>query len=314
MLIKSRKSSDIMSSEITSHGVYQQRRDFLVRAGVISAGLITGVSPLSAMETACQDIAHPDQANKLKPNSLSEITHYNNFYEYSTSKDAIAELARNLQPSPWTISIEGEVERPLQISVDDLLKNNDVVDRTYRMRCVEGWSMVIPWQGIQLCKLLKHAMPTSKAKFVEFVSKHDPDIFYAQRRDSFPWPYREGLRIDEAMHPLTLLATGLYGETLPNQNGAPLRLVVPWKYGFKSSKSIVSIRLVAQKPETSWGLASPGEYGFYANVNPGVAHPRWTQKREVRIGELRKRKTLAFNGYADQVAQLYSGMDLVKDF
>ena len=311
MLIRARKASDVLSSEITSHDVYQQRRDFIIRLGAITGSLVTGITPLTAKEDFCSNIIVPPAEN---PNKYSEITHYNNFYEYSTNKEAIAELAKNLVTEPWTINIEGEVEKPLKLDINSLLSAYPVVDRTYRMRCVEGWSMVIPWQGIQLCNLIKKALPTSKAKYVEFIGKHDPDIFYGQRRNSLQWPYREALRIDEAMHPLTILATGLYGKSLPNQNGAPLRLVVPWKYGFKGIKSIVTIKLVEHQPSTSWALASPSEYGFYANVNPNVSHPRWSQRRENRIGEIRKIKTLPFNGYAEEVASLYKGMDLSKFF
>lgn len=312
MLIRIKKSSDILTSEITSPDVYQQRRDFLIRLGIISGSLVLANIPsLTAKENACHDIVVPPTG---KPNTFSEITHYNNFYEYSTNKEAVAELAKNLTTEPWTINIEGEVEKPLKLDISSLIKANTLVDRTYRMRCVEGWSMVIPWQGIPLCDIIKKAMPNSKAKFVEFISKYDPDIFYGQRRNSLQWPYREALRIDEAMHPLTLLATGLYGESLPNQNGAPLRLVVPWKYGFKSIKSIVTIRFVSHQPTTSWALANPAEYGFYANVNPDVSHPRWSQRRENRIGEISKRKTLRFNGYEAEVASLYTGMDLAKFF
>lgn len=311
MLIRTRKASDVLSSEITSHDVYQQRRDFIIKLGAIAGGLAMGASPVAAKQQPCDNFTF---SSSIKPNTLSEITHYNNFYEYSTNKEAIAELAKNLPTDPWSITIEGEVEKPLLLDIDSILKTNPVVDRTYRLRCVEGWSMVIPWQGIPLCSLLKQAMPTSKARYVEFITKQDPDIFYGQRRDSLQWPYREALRIDEAMHPLTLLATGLYGKSLPNQNGAPIRLVVPWKYGFKSIKSIVAIRLVEHQPSTSWALASPTEYGFYANVNPSVSHPRWSQRRENRIGEIRKIKTLPFNGYAEEVASLYQGMDLSKFF
>jgi len=311
MLIRTRKASDVLSNEITSRDVYQQRRDFIIKLSAMTGGLVTGLSPLAAAETTCRNLAF---VNSEKPNTFSEITHYNNFYEYSTNKEAIAELAKNLPTRPWTINIEGEVEKPLQIDIDSLLNTNSTVERTYRMRCVEGWSMVIPWQGIPLCNILKKVLPTSNAKYVEFIGKHDPDIFYGQRRNSLQWPYREVLRLDEAMHPLTLLATGLYGNSLPNQNGAPIRLVVPWKYGFKSIKSIVAIRLVEHQPSTSWALASPAEYGFYANVNPDVSHPRWSQRRENRIGEIRKIKTLPFNGYAEEVASLYQGMDLSTFF
>ena len=254
----------------------------------------------------------PALAAGEQPNSLAEISGYNNFYEYSTDKKAVAILASNLQPRPWQVRIEGEVEQPLTMDIDELTAPKRQVERIYRLRCVEGWSMVIPWQGVPLCEVLSAARPTSRAKFARFVALHDPARFYGQRLPTLPWPYAEALRIDEAMHPLTLLATGIYGKPMPNQNGAPVRLVVPWKYGFKSIKSIVAIRLEESQPTTTWSQAAPSEYGFYANVNPQVPHPRWTQAREVRIGELKKRDTLPFNGYADQVAHLYHGLDLVK--
>lgn len=250
--------------------------------------------------------------DKLTP--LEDVTHYNNFYEFDTSKDAPARLAGNLKTRPWTISIEGEVRKPKQFAIEDLLKLAAMEERIYRFRCVETWSMVVPWLGYPLAELIKQVEPTSDAHYVEFVSLHDPEQFPGQRSSVLQWPYREGLRIDEAMHPLTLLTFGLYGELLPNQNGAPIRVVIPWKYGFKSAKAIVKIRFLKQAPVTSWMQAGPKEYGFYANVNPEVDHPRWSQAKERRLGEFLKRPTLPFNGYADQVAKLYSGMDLSKNF
>lgn len=251
-------------------------------------------------------------SDKLTP--LKDITAYNNFYEFGTSKEDPAQNAGSLKTRPWTITVEGEVNKPRVFDIEELLKLAPMEERVYRLRCVEAWSMVIPWVGYSLAELLKRVEPTGKAKFVEFVSLEDPKQMPGQKSATLDWPYREGLRIDEAMHPLTLLAAGLYGEVLPKQNGAPIRLVVPWKYGYKSAKSIVKIRLVEKQPVTSWMKAGPNEYGFYSNVNPAVDHPRWTQAKERRIGEFLKRPTLPFNGYADQVAQLYSGMDLTKNF
>jgi len=242
------------------------------------------------------------------------VTGYNNFYEFTTSKEDVAYAARNFVSEPWTVRVTGEVARPLTFSIDDLMKIAPPEERVYRMRCVEGWSMVIPWIGIPLQALVKHVAPTSRAKYVAFETLEDPSQMPNQKRDVLPWPYREGLRIDEAAHRLTLLAIGLYGETLPPQNGAPLRLVVPWKYGFKGCKSIVEIAFTEDEPETTWNRFRPREYGFYSNVNPEVAHPRWSQARERRIGERVKRKTLMFNGYADEVAHLYAGMDLRVNF
>jgi sulfoxide reductase catalytic subunit YedY len=243
-----------------------------------------------------------------------DVTSYNNFYEFGTSKDQPAMSAGSLKTRPWTITVEGEVKKPKVYTIEELLKLSPLEERIYRLRCVEAWSMVVPWIGFSLSELIKQVEPTGNAKFVEFVSLHDPEQMPGQKSAVLEWPYREGLRIDEAMHPLTLLTLGLYGEVLPNQNGAPVRVVMPWKYGFKSAKSIVRIRFVEKQPTTSWMKAGPNEYGFYANVNPEVDHPRWTQAKERRIGEFLKRKTLMFNGYADEVASLYSGMDLTKSF
>lgn len=302
-------------SEITSESSYLNRRKFLTT--VAASGLAWWSKPVLS-NPKCRFISDENlktYLNNEKPTSLHDITHYNNFYEYSTNKEAIALLAKNMQTTPWSIRIEGEVEKPLTIGLEDIRKSIPTIDRTYRLRCVEGWSMVIPWQGFQLCDLLKRVNPTSKAKYVVFKAPLDLDQFFAQRNtNSLPWPYTEALRIDEAMHPLTIMATGLYGDDLPNQNGAPIRLVVPWKYAFKSIKSITHIELVESLPKTSWNQAAPQEYGFYANVSPNVSHPRWSQRREVRIGELKKRKTLAFNGYAKEVASLYSRMDLNKNY
>ena len=240
----------------------------------------------------------------------AEISQYNNFYEYSPDKRAVATLAKNLAPHPWSLGIEGEVEQAKTFDIDQLIREHRPQERIFRMRCIEGWSMVIPWMGIPLCEILARVKPTSRARFVEFVTLHDPARLYGQRRPTLPWPYTEALTIAEAMHPLTLLATGIYGKPLPNQNGAPIRLVVPWKYGYKSIKSIVSIRLRERQPLTTWPQVAPNDYGFYGNVNPRVAGARGSQSRETRIGELQKRETLLFNGYAEQVAHLYAGLDL----
>ncbi|MGH8671910.1 MAG: protein-methionine-sulfoxide reductase catalytic subunit MsrP, partial [Burkholderiales bacterium] len=241
-----------------------------------------------------------------------DVTTYNNFYEFGTSKASPAENAASLVTKPWTVAVDGEVKQAKRYDIDDLLKLSPLEERVYRLRCVEGWSMAIPWVGLPLAEVIKRAEPTSNAKYVQFTTLHDPKQMPGQRSMMLDWPYVEGLRLDEALHPLTLLAVGLYGETLPKQNGAPIRLVVPWKYGFKSAKSIVRIRLVEKQPISSWSRANPSEYGFYSNVNPDVDHPRWSQARERRIGEFIKRKTLAFNGYGEQVARMYSGMDLRK--
>ncbi len=301
--------NDIAGSEITDEKSFHQRRQFLQ---VLAATGLIGVSGnrLSA-ETNCQ-LDLTKISDKLS--SYKSITRYNNYYEFTTNKKMVVHIAKELTLKPWTIQIEGEVENPITIGMEDILKNFTQEERIYRLRCVEGWSMVVPWNGFSLCELLKQAKPTSDAKYVEFVSLHRPEEMIGQRQDSLNWPYREALRIDEAMHPLTMLVTGLYGKELPAQNGAPLRLAVPWKYGFKNPKAITHIRLLKNQPQTSWNIAVPSEYGFYANVNPSVAHPRWNQRRETRLGELSKRKTLPFNGYADQVAALYKGMDLKKYF
>ncbi|MEW5790934.1 protein-methionine-sulfoxide reductase catalytic subunit MsrP [Thermithiobacillus tepidarius DSM 3134] len=320
MLIK--RPDDIQGSEITPESLYLDRRRFLKHSAVAAAGvagglLLPGLLASAAAAQATTPLAgvrRSPYSTSEKPTPFKDITTYNNFYEFGTSKEAPAKLAGNLRTRPWTVSVEGLVKHPRVYDIDEILKLAPLEERIYRMRCVEGWSMVIPWIGLPLNALIKQAEPLGQAKYVAFITLYDPRQMPGQRRDVLPWPYVDGLRLDEAMHPLTLLAVGLYGRTLPNQNGAPLRLVVPWKYGFKGPKSIVRIRFVAQQPSSTWMRASPGEYGFYSNVNPDVDHPRWSQKRERRIGEFRKRPTLLFNGYGEQVAHLYRGMDLKKYF
>jgi len=314
MLIK--RPSDILPSEITERKIYLGRRQFLQSMpGAVAAALAPGLfaTPTFAAEKLPISRKSPfsttEQATPHK-----EVTTYNNFYEFGTDKSDPAQAAKTLITRPWTVSIEGEVKRPKVYGVEELLRLAPLEERIYRLRCVEGWSMVIPWLGFSLSEIIHRAEPTGSAKYVEFVSLHDPRQMPGQRSGVLGWPYVEGLRLDEAMHPLTLLAFGLYGEVLPQQNGAPLRLVVPWKYGFKSAKSIVKIRLVEKPPVSAWIRAAPGEYGFFSNVNPAVDHPRWSQARERRIGEFLKRPTLPFNGYGDQVARLYAGMDLKKFF
>ena len=311
MLIRS--SFDITPSEITPRNQFEDRRRFIARAGF---GVVAGAALWHGMGGQ----AHAARLSTL-PSALStsealterkSVTSYNNFYEFGTDKGDPVQHAQRMNTRPWTVKVEGLVGKPRSFDIDDLLKLAPLEERIYRMRCVEGWSMVIPWVGFPLAALLKQVEPLGSAKYVEFLTHYDPEIML--RRPVLSWPYGEGLRLDEAQHPLTLLAVGLYGEVLPNQNGAPIRLVVPWKYGFKSAKSIVTIRLTETQPATAWNHAAAHEYGFYSNVNPEVSHPRWSQATERRIGEFRKRPTLLFNGYADQVASLYQGMDLHKNF
>ncbi|MGI9230059.1 MAG: protein-methionine-sulfoxide reductase catalytic subunit MsrP [Gammaproteobacteria bacterium] len=319
MLIK--RPDDTKSSEITPHSVWLKRRRFLqgsTATALTAAASLTGggllLSPAARAGAKLEMIKNADYSTDEELTEKQAITSYNNYYEFGTDKSDPARYAGNLTTEPWAISIEGECEKPGTYALEDVIKPHQLEERIYRLRCVEAWSMVIPWVGIPLAAVLPRFKPTSKAKFVEFVTVARPDEMPGLRRRVLDWPYREGLRIDEAMHPLTLLTVGLYGEELPNQNGAPVRLVVPWKYGFKSIKSIVSIRFTEKQPLTSWNQSAPREYGFYCNVNPAVDHPRWSQARERRIGDFFKRDTLPFNGYADQVASLYSGMDLVKHF
>ena len=318
MLIK--KQPDVRSSEITPKSWYLNRRTFLAGAATLAGATLADeklsriVSPAQVALAGTKLTYSPGPfGTSEKQTPLQDVTHYNNYYEFSTDKYEPADLAKNFQTRPWIVRVEGLVNKPQTFDIDSLMKL-PLQERIYRMRCVEGWSMVIPWIGFPLKSLLDQVQPNSKAKYVEFTSLVDPKRFPGQQRNVLEWPYVEGLRLGEAMHPLTILAVGLYGETLPNQDGAPIRLVVPWKYGFKGIKAIVKIRLVERQPVSTWTTAGPNEYGFYSNVNPNVDHPRWSQAKERRIGEFFKRPTLMFNGYGDQVASLYSGMDLKKNF
>jgi sulfoxide reductase catalytic subunit YedY len=320
MLIKMKKASDIKSSDITPQSAYLDRRRFLSSAVIASTGLATtslllpAIAEAATPKVAFKDLVKSKHSIKDMATSYKSITTYNNFYEFGTDKGAPARNAKNFKTKPWKIVIEGEVDKPGTYDYDDIIKPHKLEERIYRFRCVEAWSMVIPWVGIPLGDILKRFQPTSKAKYVAFETLHDPKQMPGQTRSILQWPYREGLRIDEAMNPLTILGVGLYGQEMPNQNGAPIRLVVPWKYGFKSIKSIVKIRLTDKMPDTSWNLSAPREYGFYSNVNPSVSHPRWSQAKERLIGNFLKHKTLMLNGYADEVASLYTGMDLSKNF
>ena len=309
-----RQPDDILPSEITPPEIYRERRLFMQGMGALAAGAALGAAPEADAGTRLADVRASAIKLDEKRAPYKDVTTYNNFYEFGTGKGDPAENAGSLKTRPWRVAVEGEVRNPRIYDIDTLLKLAPLEERVYRMRCVEGWSMVIPWVGFPLREIIRRAEPTGNAKYVEFVTLNDPRQMPGQRSRVLDWPYVEGLRLDEAMHPLTLLAVGLYGEVLPNQNGAPIRLVVPWKYGFKSAKSIVKIRFVEKPPLTAWMVAAPKEYGFYSNVNPQVDHPRWSQAKERRIGEFFKRDTLMFNGYGAQVAQLYRGMDLQKFF
>jgi sulfoxide reductase catalytic subunit YedY len=336
---------ELARSEITPESLYLRRREFLKNAAlfvgttsVVGGALLwlanTGrpdasdpaSSPSKPAAGSPQELSAADAGTAQAvagrspystdepPTPFKDVTTYNNFYEFGVDKSDPAANAHFLKPRPWTVKIEGEINKPQTVDIDSLLSWFPLEERIYRMRCVEAWSMVIPWLGFPLAELVKRVEPTSRAKYVAFTSLLDPVQFPGQRRGVLEWPYVEGLRIDEATHPLTLMVTGLYGKALPNQNGAPLRLVVPWKYGFKGIKSVVKIAFTEKQPPTTWNLATAREYGFYANVNPAVDHPRWSQATERRIGEFRRRKTLPFNGYGDQVASLYSGLDLKANF
>jgi sulfoxide reductase catalytic subunit YedY len=311
-----RRPERFTGSEITDEKLYLDRRRFIV-AGV--AATLVGCEAGEAANPPAPLPARRNDAVSLKepPTKYESATTYNNFYEFGVNKDDPARLAHTLKPRPWSVQVDGLVHKPRTFDIEDLLKLAPMEERVYSLRCVEAWSMVIPWIGYPLGELLRRVEPTGQAKFVEFFTLVDPEQFPAQRQglfsfSSLDWPYVEGLRLDEALHPLTLLTFGMYGKVLPNQNGAPIRVVVPWKYGFKSAKSIVRVRLTGDQPKTSWEKAAPSEYGFYSNVNPKVDHPRWSQASERRIGEFRRRETLPFNGYGDQVARLYQGMDLKK--
>ena len=315
--------------EVTPESVYRRRREFLKDSLLFTAtslGVGGGLLSLVKGRRSDQPSSEPPDASRLDfatgstydtreaKTRYRDVTSYNNFYEFGVDKDEPAARSRGFQSRPWTLAIDGEVSQAMTVDVDQLTRWFPLEERVYRMRCVEAWSMVIPWIGFPLGDLLKRVEPTSRARYVAFTTLYDPQRMPGQAAHVLDWPYVEGLRLDEAMHPLAILAVGLYGRWLPSQNGAPLRLVVPWKYGFKGIKSIVKIRLTAEQPPSTWSVAGPSEYGFYANVNPAVDHPRWSQGTERRIGELRRRPTLPFNGYADQVAGLYAGMDLRRFF
>jgi sulfoxide reductase catalytic subunit YedY len=319
VLIK--KTPPIPSSTITSRENYLNRRDFIRAGAIAGGGLLTGQASAALVPAErgarLEDVGKSRFSTDETPTGYEDVTTYNNFYEFGTGKDDPHRNATDFEPRPWTISVSGHAEKTGSFHLEDFVKPYALEERIYRMRCVEAWSMVIPWVGIPLGDVLKTFQPTSKARYVSFKTLNDPTRMPGQRRRVLDWPYREGLTIAEAMHPLTILAVGVYGEVLPNQNGAPLRLVVPWKYGFKGIKSIVEIEFTESMPQTSWNLSAPHEYGFYANVNPEVDHPRWSQARERRIGSglfATKQPTLMFNGYADEVASLYDGLDLKRNY
>ena len=301
-----RRAPTIRTSEITPEPLYWSRRSFIRTAGT---GAAAALLPLERLSSGLPFTSDDD---KLTP--WEDVTGYNNFYEFGTDKSDPAKNATRFRTRPWKVQVDGEVAKPAEYDIDDLFSGFTPEERVYRHRCVEGWSMVVPWLGIPLVQVIDKLQPTGRAKYVELTTLLDPTQMPGQRQRILEWPYVEALRMDEARHPLTLLVTGVYGKPLPNQNGAPTRLVVPWKYGFKGGKSIVRIRFTEKQPRTTWNIAAPDEYGFYANVNPEVDHPRWSQARERRVGEFFKRKTLMFNGYAEEVASLYAGMDLRKNF
>ncbi|MGP0020574.1 MAG: protein-methionine-sulfoxide reductase catalytic subunit MsrP [Candidatus Sulfotelmatobacter sp.] len=316
-----RKAADIPSSEITPKSLYLNRRKFLASAALAGAAAATGVGLREIISPSTVALAG-NKIDGIQKSPLSttesvtpykDVTNYNNYYEFSTDKDEPAKLAQKFRTRPWKVKIDGLVDKKQELDIDTILKMAPPEERIYRHRCVEGWSIVVPWVGFSLSELIKRVNPTSKAKFVEFTTIFDPSQMPGQQRNVLQWPYVEGLRMDEAMHPLALLCFGMYGEDLPNQDGAPLRIVLPWKYGFKSAKAIVRIHFTDHQPQNTWNLSAPNEYGFYSNVNPNVDHPRWSQAKERRLGEFLKRPTLMFNGY-DQVASLYTGMDLKKNF
>ena len=313
-----RKGKGIASSEITSERDYLDRREFLRTAGLVTAGAILTPAMIAACaqgESAATDSAGNTIQPPLVPTSYKKVTTYNNYYEFGTGKEDPADNAQQFRTRPWTVRVDGLVKKPADYALEDFIRPYTLEDRIYRHRCVEAWSMVIPWQGFPLRNLITRVEPQPSAKWVEFTTRLDPEQMPGQRGEVLPWPYTEALRIDEANHPLTLLATGLYGHTLPNQNGAPLRTVIPWKYGFKGTKAIVRIRFTERQPTTTWNDVAPDEYGFYGNVNPAVDHPRWTQRNERVIGGgWRRKPTAMFNGYAAEVSSMYAGMDLRKFF
>ena len=309
---------DLKEVDVTPEALWRSRREFLKLGAAGAIGAVLAPASAYAREEPSGAVLEPEKRQELaggeEPTSWQDVTSYNNFYELGTEKDDPKRNGSSLVTRPWTLQVDGEVKRPLTLDHDELLRTFSLEERIYRMRCVEAWSMVIPWVGFPLADLVRRVEPTSRAKWVTFTTLLDPERLPGQRRRVLPWPYVEALRIDEATHRLTMLAVGLYGRVLPPQNGAPIRLVVPWKYGFKGAKSLVNIRFVEEQPRTTWNVAAPHEYGFYGNVNPDVDHPRWSQAKERRIGEFFRRKTLPFNGYADEVAGLYAGLDLRKNY
>jgi len=311
MLIRIRKASDVRASEITPKPVFLDRRRFLV-AGAGAAVLPFALAGSAEAGARLPGVVKGPFSTDEEQTPYGSVTSYNNFYEFGSGKGDPARNSRDFKPKPWSVAIEGAVAKPAVYDFEDLIRPYRLEERVYRLRCVEAWSMVVPWVGIPLGDLIRRLEPASNAKYVAFETLYDPKRMPGQRRRVLDWPYVEGLRMDEAMHPLTLLAVGLYGMELPNQNGAPIRVVVPWKYGFKSIKAIVRMRFVENQPPTTWNKAAPREYGFYSNVNPNVPHPRWSQRRERRIGHFLKQDTRMFNGYAEEVASLYAGMDLAK--
>jgi methionine sulfoxide reductase catalytic subunit len=320
MLIQSKRRSELSHADVTPKHVYLNRRKFLEGLGIAGAAFVAGerlyhaLAPRAVYAGSKLTTVKSGYTVDEKISSMNDVTHYNNFYEFGTDKGDPAKNAQKFHTSPWTVSVEGEVKTPRKFSMDEILKLAPLEERIYRHRCVERWSIVVPWIGYSLSTILKLVEPTEKAKYVAFQSFFDRSEMPDAKYTGLEYPYVEGLRLDEAMHALTLVCVGMYGETLPNQDGAPVRMVVPWKYGYKSIKSIVKIRLVKSEPPTTWNLQAPNEYGFYSNVNPNVDHPRWSQATERRLGDIFMRKTLPFNGYADQVAHLYAGMDLRKHY
>ena len=317
MIIRTRKLSDIRSSEITPEDVYVNRRHFIRNAALGVAALGLAPRTLRALDRGPRQQIPARFANMKSElgedlNPYSDVTTYNNFYEFGSRKEDPSRNSGDFQPQPWTVRIEGHVSKPGDYQLENFIGPSNMEDRVYRMRCVEAWSIVVPWRGFPLSDVINRAEPTGDAKFIEFKTVVRPEEMPGQRTRMLDWPYVEGLRMDEAMNPLTLMTTGVYGMDLPNQNGAPLRLIMPWKYGFKGIKSIVSMNFVEEMPRNTWWVQNRREYGFYANVNPEVDHPRWTQARERRLGEIRRRPTLMFNGYADQVQSMYAGMDLTR--
>jgi methionine sulfoxide reductase catalytic subunit len=322
-----RRATDIRSSEITDERLYLRRREFMRAAGAAALASAAGVWTAACADSAANELAAATPQTPLanvkpkvvstdeKLNTFEEITSYNNFYEFGMGKNDPQRYSGYMKTSPWSVKIDGLCNKAATYQLEDLIRPHELEERIYRLRCVEAWSMVIPWVGIPLGEVLKRAEPQGKATFVQFTTLHRPSQMPGQNEGTLEWPYVEGLRMDEAMHPLTILAVGLYGRSLMNQNGAPIRLVVPWKYGFKSIKSIVRIRFVDRQPRTSWAISNPSEYGFYSNVNPEVSHPRWSQARERRLPQLfASTRTQMFNGYGDQVASMYAGMDLKKNY